>query len=141
MSVPQEISARIRQRVNEYVSDTAPDPQNLRSLAAAREVLPLFCDFGGCLAIRPDGEIVSLCWDAMDNLRIEGDARIRNIALFQGSQKYPELRTLIPPRLPESQDCPHCDGTGIETTAKQVGLEDSIVCYCGGLGWLPSNNL
>ena len=133
----QEISEMIMRRIMEFTGEVSPDPQNLRAAAAEREVLPLLCDFGGCLAIRLDGEIVSFTWDKMTDLRIESDARIRNVALFQGSKKYPELRVLIPPRPSEARECPDCNGSGSMTTAREIGLENGIVCYCGGLGWLP----
>ena len=137
MTEAKEISSLIRRRINEFASEVSPDPQNLRAVAAGGEALPLVCDFGGCLAIRPDGEIVSFTWDKMGDPRVETDARIRNLALFQGGKKYPELRTLIPARPPQARECPDCEGTGITTIAGEVELENNVVCYCGGLGWLP----
>ena len=137
MTTPQEISELIRRRIRELADGTTPDPQDVRGLAVNREMLPLFCDMGGCLAIRPDGEIVSFVWDEADKLRVEGDTRARNIALFQGSTKYPELKSLIKPASPSARECPHCEGTGVEASAREAGMGDGVVCYCGGLGWLP----
>jgi hypothetical protein len=56
--------------------------------------------------------------------------------LFQGSRKYPELAVLIPARPHDAPDCHFCKGTGREPMSEQLKLEN-IVCYCGGLGWLP----
>ena len=62
----------------------------------------------------------------------------RNLVLFQGAKKYPELSELVPSRPPDAEDCSHCNGTGIEPMNEKPGLdEERIVCYCGGLGWLP----
>lgn len=55
---------------------------------------------------------------------------------FEGSKRYPELRELIQARTDEDQDCPHCNGTGVDPMSIELKL-DNIRCYCGGLGWIP----
>jgi hypothetical protein len=123
-------------KLQEFLNETTPDPMNVRAIARELNVLPLMGDMGGCFAIRSDGEVISFLWDNDRDIKQENNARIRNIALFQGSKKYPELSALIPPRPPEATTCHHCNGTGIEPMSVKLQL-DNIVCYCGGLGWLP----
>lgn len=133
--ITSDFSTWHEEKLQEFLSETTPDLMDMRLRARELNALPLTCDMGGCFAIRANGEIISFLWDYQD-VRQETDARIRNIALFQGSKKYPELKALIPPRSPESKDCSYCNGTGIEPMSAKLHL-DNIVCYCGGLGWLP----
>jgi len=111
----------------------------LRAVVLKLNVLPLVLDMGGCLAIKPEGEIISFAWDSEMDIQIELDERIRNIALFQGTAKYPELKAMIPARTKDAVDCPHCNGTGIEPLATELQITN-IVCYCGGLGWIPQGD-
>lgn len=122
-------------KLQELLNETTPDLPGIRVRARELNVLPLMCDWGGCYAIRSNGELIVFLWDEED-VRPETNARIRNIALFQGGKKYPELKALIPPRSPEAKDCSYCNGTGIVPIAAELQV-DNIVCYCGGLGWLP----
>lgn len=71
-------------------------------------------------AINSAGDILSIVWDDSEHPQVESDPRIRNVALFQGAKK-----------------CPRCGGgTGVDPYATKLHL-DNIVCYCGGLGWIP----
>ena len=123
-------------KLQEFLNETTPDVNDLRTIAQELKVLPLMLDWGGCFALQANGEIVSFLWDDERNVRQEKDARIRNLALFQGSKKYPELIALIPARSPEARTCPVCDGTGVAPIAVELKL-DNLVCGCGGLGWIP----
>lgn len=125
----------IERLLQNYITDATPDPHNLRQLAAEKKVLPLLLDFGGMVAINCDGEILTFTWDEIERPQLEFDPRIRNIALFQSSKKYPDLKDLIV-KPDDASVCPHCDGTGIEPYAAKLNA-DNIVCYCGGLGWIP----
>ena len=136
MEITSEIKHQIETRLNEYLRSTEPDKLDLRRVAAELHALPLMLDMGGCLAIRPYGEIVSFAWDEEQNYVVERDRRLCNIALFQGSEKYPELLHLITPRTLLDKDCPHCDGTGIHPINATLRM-GNILCYCGGLGWIP----
>ncbi|MBA3322342.1 MAG: hypothetical protein H0T45_12985 [Pyrinomonadaceae bacterium] len=144
MNVTSAHSEKIEAALKTFIANPEPyligleSPLDLRELAAELNALPMFLDFGGCYAIRPNGEIISFDWDEPYNLESENDPRIRNLVLFQGAKKYPKLSELVPSRLPDAEDCPHCNGTGMEPMNKKLGFdEERIVCYCGGLGWLP----
>ena len=134
MTISQEISARIAKLIEDY-GKTGDAPPELRRLVTQENVLPLYGDMGGVLTIAADGEIRSFLWDDTLHGQIEFDPRIKNVALFQGSKKYPELEVLIE-KPPDAQVCSYCQGSGIAPFAEELGKE-SIVCYCGGLGWVP----
>jgi uncharacterized protein (TIGR02996 family) len=108
-----------------------PYDRQVRILAAKYQVLPLLFDMAGWFALGRDGEVVSFQWDEPDSVRKEQDPRVRNIALYQGAKKFPELRLLLSPKPTWSRTCPTCGGTGTPLSLPE------IVCYCGGLGWLP----
>lgn len=125
-----------KRTLEEFINSSTPAPDDIRETATQLEVLPLMLDMGGCYALRSNGQVVSFLWDDLKEVRVEDDLRIRNIALFQGSKKYPELKALIPPKPGNALECHVCGGTGVVPISAQLGL-DNLVCYCGGLGWLP----
>jgi hypothetical protein len=137
MMSESNLSARITELIQTFVSESEPDSLNLRQLAASKNVLPLVWDMGGVFTINPNGEIVSFAWDEWEHPRVESDLRLRNSALFGGSKKYPELESLIE-KPEDARVCPSCGGTGIDPYAEKLNT-DTIVCYCGGLGWIPLN--
>lgn len=138
MRISCEQSVLIDRLIQDYITDATPDPHNLRQLAAEKKVLPLLLDFGGMCAINSDGDILTFIWDDTERPQLESDPRIRNIALFQGSKKYPELTGLIV-KPDDARVCSSCGGSGIEPYSAKLNI-DNIVCYCGGLGWLPREN-
>jgi hypothetical protein len=144
MNITSEVLKIIEETLKGFVANPEPylikfdEPLDLRKLAAELNVLPLFLDFGGCYGIHPNGEIVSFYWDEPYKVEVENDPRIRNIVLFQGANKYPELEVLLPARLSDAVECLDCKGTGIFQGLAEHGIvPQNIVCYCGGIGWLP----
>ncbi len=132
----RDLARRITELIQDFLEGSEPDLLNLRNLAAKKNVLPLVWDMGGVFTINPKTEIVSFAWDEWDDPKVESDLRLRNNALFGGSRKYPELENLI--QKPEDACvCPHCGGSGIDPNAEKLNT-DAIVCYCGGLGWVPA---
>jgi hypothetical protein len=142
MKISRELSGQIEAALREYVAGTVPDlvkfdePLDVRRLAGELNMLPMLFDMGGCYGIRPSGEIVSFSWDEPHKLDVEEDPRIQNVVLFQGTKKYPALKDLMPVRSPDSITCSHCEGTG---RLKGLPEVNHIICYCGGLGWLPES--
>lgn len=136
MDFSNEHSKLITGLINEFIADPSPGQNDLRRLAADKQVLPLFLDSGGILTINGSGEILSFLWEDTSCPRVENDPRIRNLALFQGSRKFPKLKDLVPVKPNNAQVCQDCGGTGIYHAIKKIDA-DNIVCYCGGLGWLP----
>ena len=133
MMITANFSEWHKAKLQEFLNETTPDVNDLRTIAQELKVLPLMLDWGGCYAIQANGEIISFLWDSYQDIRPETDSRIRNVVLFQGSKKYPEL---IPQQPPDAKICWHCGGTGIEPLSAKHGIKN-INCYCGGLGWLP----
>jgi hypothetical protein len=140
MKITNVSSKLITRWLKEFLAESTSDPNDLRRIAAGANVLPLFIEMGGVYAITVAGDIVSFSWDNLELPREEHDPRIRNIVLFQGSKKYPELRNLIPERPDDAPICPHCQGTGIESFSATHNIE-GVVCFCGGLGWIPKESV
>lgn len=111
-------------------------PLDLRAIAADRQLLPAMLDMGGCLGLRPSGEVASFLWDEPRLLRVEVEARIRNLAYYQASLRYPTLVPLVPRRPTDAVVCSYCSGSG-RCSEFPFELADRFVCYCGGIGWLP----
>jgi hypothetical protein len=128
----ERISLTVARLILQYLSDSSPDPLRLREVVRQSNVLPVFLDIGGCFAIRPSGEVISFEWDNETEIPVETCPRIRNLAFCQGSKKYPALQEFLPARPPEAVGCPYCGEKGDLPEPL-----DKVVCYCGGVGWLP----
>jgi hypothetical protein len=135
MASSDSFSETIKRLVRQFLASASPDPLGLRQIVSRMNALPLFLDMGGCIAASPGGEIISFLWDEPLVIRVETCPRIRNLALFQVSKKYSALREFIPPRPEDAVNCPHCKGKG-ELPAPM----NKVVCYCGGVRWLPVGN-
>jgi hypothetical protein len=57
-------------------------------------VLPLWCDWNGGVAIRPDGELIGFLWADAHSAKVETDPHNRFHACVAGAEKYPELAVL-----------------------------------------------
>jgi hypothetical protein len=128
-----EAANQIALALKQFLADHSPDPISLRKIAAEIEALPLVMDMGGCYAIRCNGDVVSFAWDTPSDVRVAEDPRTRNMAIFQRSKKYPTLQSLVPARPDDAAECPQCRGTG----KLPEPMPANVICYCGGLGWLP----
>jgi hypothetical protein len=133
--VADELSKKIEMRIKDFINDST-NPQDLRDYAEKLNALPIYIGWTGFLAIRPDGQIVLQDTEDSKIVGIEKDIRERNIALFQGSKKYPELFELIPAKTEDDPVCPYCSGSGESPLAVEHNLPN-IICSCGGLGWIP----
>lgn len=104
-------------------------------------LLPLLPDWSGCLALCRDGVVVFVDEDPPHRFQPVQVERIRNMALFKGSQRYPELQPWVPQKPADGRACSHCHGTGnlVLPDFPQDKLH-MLACYCGGLGWLPSSD-
>ena len=100
--------------------------------------LPLWCDWSGGIAIRPDGELIGFLWDEPQSAKLETDPHFRFLACVAGAEKYAELTSLLPKRTVDDRDCAACNGTGIIPGVEEHDMKN-LRCYCGGAGWLPSN--
>jgi len=114
-------------------------PLDLRAIAAAVRLLPAILDIGECLGLRRSGAVASFLWDEPHMLRPEWDARIRNMTYYRASLKYPALIPLAPRRPVNAVVCLHCGGSG-RCSGPPARLAIRVVCYGGGLGWLPDKD-
>ena len=150
MSVRPALSEKIESTLKTFLNNGEPftlnfdEPIDLKALAAELNVLPITLNFSSCYAIRPSGEVILLDFDENDVyglIEMELDPRIRALVLCQGAKRYPELKELKPERPERAHECPTCNGTGVDPINQTLGFDkESIVCYCGGLGWLPKND-
>ncbi|CAN5856250.1 hypothetical protein BH20ACI4_BH20ACI4_24210 [soil metagenome] len=140
MNVESEISKKINDLIREFVEhpQDAIHTKELQKKVAESNLLPLVFNWHPC-CITPNGEIFLLKWDNLADQKLETNQRTINGILNQGIKKYPELKELMPIRSANDIDCPSCNGTGIDPIAKELNLIDNIICWCGGLGWIPKD--
>lgn len=146
IEISDEIAVRIDKIIDRILSD--PDsgpyvykfepPIDIRPIISAERILPMMFDWSGFYSINRNGEIVFVDLGPPFDIRPEADERICRMVLCQGVKRYAELIELLPIRPDEAVDCSSCDGTGREPTNDLIGFDqETIVCWCGGLGWLP----
>ena len=85
--------------------------------------------------LRPSGEVVVVGedYDHPDVDTAHADRRNVLRALVWGSQRYPELRELLPARPPGAVDC--------RCRQYPIFAEGKVLCSeCGALGWLPAQD-
>lgn len=112
---------------------------DLCKLASEQHFLPIFYDWFAVCSVRPNGEMVWYDFENPEKLKIENNARIRNIAIVKGIERFPELLPFLPQRTYEDIDCPYCESTKKTRQAMPEHLQDVLNCYCGGLGWIPKD--
>jgi hypothetical protein len=99
-----------------------------RAAAQATGGLPVYSDMGGVLVIAPDLRV--LVYDPEVLASKEADAHWRRVALVRAAEKFPELRSLMPQRPSDAEDCKACQGKG-------TVLKFQVTCgKCGGTGWV-----
>jgi hypothetical protein len=115
---------------------TRPCPrqdQIVASEARRLNALPVGSDLWSHFFLRPDGALIRVnlegIADGHEREEVFVDRAHSLWGLVVGSQLYPELGKLIPPREPGSDDC----------ECKMLGPQFSMsFCpRCGGVGWLP----
>jgi hypothetical protein len=128
----------VKAAIAAYLEASAQEPPE--AVAAARQcgVLPFWKDMGGCLLLRPDGEILTFGWDTPNMIEplagTRHDREVLHRARGWASRRFPGIRGLAPERGAGATTCPGCNGTG-----KLLNVPESIICQCGGLGWLPGD--
>ena len=125
---------------HEYIAERAQTHPEIAAFVDTLDALPLYADWGGGVAMRPDGELIGFLWDEPQSIKVETDPHLRFLALVTGSERYPELASLSPQRTSNDRDCPLCNGAGEVAGLKEHRIDTKVIrCYCGGTGWLPSN--
>lgn len=125
--LPEAFGARIQALLMQFLA-TPGQQHELRDVAAFG-ALPLYWDVGGCMALRPDGRVVSVVWSAPEQSFRDAPAGFALAALVSGTARHPELAALLPGREPHHRDCPNCASEGL--------LEGNAFCgVCFGLGFV-----
>lgn len=129
--VTAEITARIASRIAAFPIEAPEKLRWLSPYATRFAALPLYPGWTETIGIRPDGELVrwSTEGDFAGTRPVEDRSWVLT-ALVAGSDRYPELRPLLPVRGADAVDCP-CRAIPWCVSGK-VGCAE-----CGGLGWLP----
>jgi hypothetical protein len=124
-----------------FLVDSTSICAHARGRAGRAYALPLCFEWTAFMALRLDGRVVSVPYeDEPGEIEVIEDERLRNLGLFQGTKRHPDLAFLIPRRPADAVDCPDCGGTGKLTfPSGSEHLSERILCSCGGVGWLPRN--
>jgi hypothetical protein len=135
-----DVTAKLKETVGELIARLPLSgvrmPEDLPALAKRLDVLPLTWDMGGCVALRPSGELVSWVWDEEDRISANCSSLTQHAAMFLGAAKFSELLPFVPGRPVNAKVCTACDGTGT-VSGLPVEFACQIACRCGGSGWLP----
>jgi hypothetical protein len=130
--IPNLDAAAIDLALTRYLASDDPQFSDVRTWARYHHALPLIVDMGGCIALRPTGELISFDWDNEKEATLDVGPYNTHIARGVGSRKYPEIDGLAPVRPAQAKTCPLCGGSG----SPEPGASN-VVCRCGGLGWVP----
>ncbi len=131
--------------LQQYLAAAAEHSRSVRDVAEKDRVIPILIDWGGFHALGLDGQVYVYLFD--DNFylagaqgKIEPLQRYRNTVYYLASKKYPELNHLNPVRQDTDRTCPFCDGSGIVDDIPD-SIRNNVLCYCGGLGWIPADDV
>ena len=131
VAVTEDASAYIAARIAAFLTEADERHRWLAVYVADFGALPLYLGWTETIGIRPDGEVIS--WSTESEF-----AGVRSVeewtwvlsALVAGSDRYPELRRLLPEQGPGAVDC-SCRNQLLFVSGK-------VLCgECGGVGWLP----
>jgi hypothetical protein len=132
-----DLSSVIEHLIREVIAGRAPEPDWLRTLVEKSYVLPVYIGWDAFLGLRSDGSVVSVDTEQQPGeVKSINDQRERNFTYYLASKKYPGLTQLYPVRPANAKVCNHCGGIGSFDHLPGV-KPGTIICFCGGLGWLP----
>jgi hypothetical protein len=109
------LASAIEQRLADFLADEDPRRADQRGLAAQLHAIPLYADLGACIAIRPNGELISVHsnqdWSKPKEWTPEIEPKWRTVALATGSRKYLEVKVLLPVKGPDDLEVTDRGGT------------------------------
>jgi hypothetical protein len=131
MLLPAPIAAKVRKAIAEL--DESFDWGRLGKRSSA---IPLLLTIG-TMILRSDGLFLVYEGDPLPERLIRESAEIDTVAIAYGSERYPWLSALFPPRPPTAVDCKTCGGK------RRLGnLSDRngyVYCpSCAALGWVSA---
>jgi hypothetical protein len=123
----------VRSEIERLIDRYQPDPKHgdwLRAWSRSNRALPVCFDMGGVFGLKPDGEVLSVAWDApARSTRNETSPAIHLMAAIGAADIYPSLKTLVPRRPKLASTCSHC---AAKPTSEPRGCP-----HCRYLGWMP----
>lgn len=137
MKIASEPLQVIERLYNNLISGVDEDVLGLRHFASKAGVLPFAPDMSGFFGVDLQGNVLAVAYDNVCNPQPVEDERVCNMVLFRGSKIYSDLSFLAPTKPEDARLCPTCSGTGIVPNVPSE-IASKVVCYCGGLGWIPS---
>ena len=127
---------RAGETVLELLTRPFPEPDEIVTTEARRlNALPVGSDLWSHFFLRPDGSLIRVNLERIDDGHEREEVFVDRAhslwGLVLGSQLYPELSKLIPPRESGAEDC----------ECKKLGPQFSMsFCpHCGGVQWLPGH--
>jgi hypothetical protein len=129
------LPAAIAEQISIAVSELDPTGSLPDRTGHAHAAIPLLADIGGAVLLRSDGTVLELEWDHVTEQRPRHlEEMASTVPLVAGTERYPWLGVLLPPRPTDARTCPSCLGVGRFTPA---GGSGRIFCGpCGALGWV-----
>jgi hypothetical protein len=128
------VSPELSERITAAIAGLSPEPLGHVNYEGIRYGgLPVFGTIGEVWLLRPDGSfwrVDSDCGLALEPL----PSRLHTTAVVAGTERYPWLRELIPPRPADAVPCSQCQGEG--RIFLRNGDEYFYCDACGALGWL-----
>jgi hypothetical protein len=119
--------------VDRLVDAYEPEPGHadwLRAWSRANRALPVFFDMGGVVAMKGDGSVISMSWEAPDApAREETSGAAHLAAVIGAAQRHEALGTLAPRRPRGAAECAEC------AVLNPDGGRGCPVCWY--LGWSP----
>jgi hypothetical protein len=129
-------SPRAEQVVSRLIAGLPPERLDpARTHAVRLSALPIGGSMWAEYYLCPNGEVVIVGQDLdhPDGVNVNTDPLRLLMMLVWGSERYPELRELLPTREPGATDCQCLQHLTIFGPGK-------VICsICGGVGWLPAN--
>lgn len=125
------LSSQVGESIRALSRDTAQHAHDgVRAAARLTGGVPVYWDFGGVLAVTPDGG-VAFYDPETGEVSAEREEGWRTLALVKAAQKYPELQALLPERPGAAVTCSHCGGSGTVLGHIPCGA-------CFGAGWIKT---
>lgn len=77
---PEWIASAIQEFVETTQNGSHEAAASMANTVREMNALPLFCDWSGGVAIRPDGELIGFLWDEPESVKVETDLHLRFLA-------------------------------------------------------------
>lgn len=133
----------LEEALRKYLNSKTEHSLSVRTLAERDRVIPILLEWGGLWALSLSAEVFFYPFDDAFEPRLgretESSTRIRNTINHLAAKTYSELKHLAPVRGDSDVTCGGCNGSGV--VDGPIELRDRVVCYCGGLGWVPSDDI